>query len=138
MDDSAFRRDRMQTAVIKLGDRLRELRAQEEDARRWVAYEKAKAERDKLAAELKELYPSFETRLADILGRIETSDQEIERVNTRARPSGADRLLGAELVARGLGGFTSGISDIPRITRDLRLPVFEYRLTEGYAWPRSP
>ena len=63
MEDAAFRRDRMQTAVIKLGDRLRELKAQEEDHRRWLAYEKVKAERDKLAVELKEVYPTLAARL---------------------------------------------------------------------------
>jgi hypothetical protein len=45
MEDAAFRRDRMQTAETKLGERLRELRGQEEDHRRWLAYEKAKAAR---------------------------------------------------------------------------------------------
>lgn len=58
MDNAVFRRDRMQAAVTKLGERLRELKAKEEDQRRWLAYEKARAERDKLATELKDLYPA--------------------------------------------------------------------------------
>jgi hypothetical protein len=49
MDDAAFRRDRLQVAGKRLGERLREVRADEEDQRRWIAYKKAKAERDELS-----------------------------------------------------------------------------------------
>ena len=51
MEDAAFARDRLQAAVPRLQERLAKLRAAEEDARRWAAYEKAKAERDRLAEE---------------------------------------------------------------------------------------
>jgi hypothetical protein len=40
--------------------------------RRRIAYEKAKSERDKLAAEFKALYPQIEAQLRDILPRIAT------------------------------------------------------------------
>ena len=137
MDDAAFRRDRMQTAVTKLGERLRELKAQEENKRRWLAYDKAKAERDKLAVELKEVYPALSARLADIVARVDANDREIEKVNTWAKPDGAEGLAGAEMVARGIKGFNYGLINIPRITRDLRLPSFEERRHGPYAWPRS-
>ena len=137
MEDGAFRRERMQVAVTKLGERLRELKAQEEDQRRWVAYEKAKAERDRLAAELKEVYPAFAARVADLAGRIEANDREINESNTRARPRGAEWLAGAEMVARGLKGFVDGTADVPRITRDLRLPAFEYDRQAPTVWPPS-
>ena len=66
------------------------------------------------------------------------NDREIETNNTRARPNGAEWLAGAEAVARGLNGYISGgVTNIPRITRDLRLPTFQYRANEDYAWPRS-
>jgi hypothetical protein len=136
MEDAAFRRDRLKTAISKLETRLADLRHKEEQERRWAAYEKATAERDALAAELKELYPAFEARVTDLIARIEANDREIERINTHAIPEGAARVRVAELVARGLNGFTSGVSDIPRITRDLRLPAFEYRTNDDYAWPR--
>ena len=137
MEDAAFRRDRMQAAVAKLGERLSELRAQEEDQRRWQAYEAAKAERDQLAAELREVYPAFAARVADLMARVEANDREIEKCNTRARPSGAAWLAGAEMVARGLRGFTDGPSSVPRIVRDLRLPGFEWNRHDPYAWPRT-
>ena len=50
MEDAAFARDRLSTAVPRLQQRREDLLAAEEDARRWVAYGEAKTERDKLAA----------------------------------------------------------------------------------------
>jgi hypothetical protein len=38
MDDAGFRRERLQTAVTRLWERLKELKEQEEDQRRRVAY----------------------------------------------------------------------------------------------------
>jgi hypothetical protein len=42
MDDAGFRRERLQTAVTKLRERLEEVRTDEEDQRRRVFYEKVK------------------------------------------------------------------------------------------------
>jgi hypothetical protein len=39
MEAAAFRRDRLQEAVRRLGERLREVKAQEEEARCWAAYD---------------------------------------------------------------------------------------------------
>src|SRR5947208_1028508 len=39
MEDAAFRRDRLQTAATRLRERLQEVRAQEEDHRRRLAYD---------------------------------------------------------------------------------------------------
>lgn len=137
MEDAAFRRDRIKMALARLGDRLKGLQDQEEEQRRWAAYEKASAERNQLAAQLKELYPSFESRLSELLARIEENDREITRINTQAKPEGAPGLAGAELVARGLTAYFVGVNQIPRITRDLRLPAFEYHPNDDYAWPRK-
>ena len=78
-----------------------------------------------MAVELKEVYPALSARLADVVARIDANDREIEKVNTWARPDGAEGLAGAEMVARGIKGFNYGLTNIPRITRDLRLPSFE-------------
>jgi hypothetical protein len=86
MDDAAFRRDRLLAAVTKLGERLEQLKDQEENERRQIAYDKAAAERDQLAAELADLYPAFVQKLAELCAR---------------------RLLVAELKARGSSGNTS-------------------------------
>ena len=104
MEDAAFTRDRLSTALSRLQLRLEQLRAAEEDARYRAAYEKAKAERDQLAAELAELYPAFTDKLANLLARIDDNDREIAYVNGRL-PWDEIPLLVAELVARGLEGF---------------------------------
>jgi hypothetical protein len=57
------------------------LLAAEEDARRRATYERVKAERDKLAAELAELYPAIEDKLAELLERIDANDPQIEHIN---------------------------------------------------------
>jgi hypothetical protein len=117
-------------------ERLEDVRSQELDQRRWVAYEEAKAERDKLAKELADNYPVFAERVAELLPRIATNDREIEYINAQALPSGARHLLVAELLARGPRGFVENSIDIPRITQQLRLPACRYCSVSPYVWPR--
>jgi hypothetical protein len=95
MEDSAFERDRMATAVTKLRERLIAVKAGEEDARRLRAYDEIAAERDRLAQELKEFYPDVAERLAELLARIVANDAEIERINAHALPRERGRLLSA-------------------------------------------
>ena len=137
MDDAAFRRDRLQVAAKRLGERLREVRADEEDQRRRIAYKKAKAERDKLAAELKAIYPPIEAQFRDLMTRIDANDKQIEYINAHVLPRGAERLLVAELVARELKGFVQNSIQTPRITEELRIPAFRFDRHDPYAWPRS-
>ena len=75
MDDAAFKRDRLQAAMGKLRERLAELKDQEENARRQVAYDKAEAVRDELAKELADLYPAFAQKLVELLPRIAANDR---------------------------------------------------------------
>jgi chromosome segregation ATPase len=138
MEDASFRRDRMQEAVRRLGERLREVKAQEEQARRQVLYDAALVERDKLAGELAEVYPPLAEKLADLAARIAENDAAIERVD-RKLPDGATWIAGAEAVARGVpANFVSGVSNVPRLTRDLRLPAFNFTTSgAAYLWPAA-
>src|SRR5262245_12674631 len=68
--------------------------------------------------------------------RVAESDAAIERIN-RELPNGAKRIDSAELVARQLGNFVDGPSDIPRITWHMRLPAFQYAGLRPYTWPRQ-
>ena len=131
MDDAAFRRDRLQAALGKLRERLAQLKDQEENARRQVAYDKAKAVRDELAKELADLYPAFAQKLVELLARVVINDREIDRINN-ALPRGADRLLVAELKARGLPWVVNNV-ETPRITDQLCLPPWQPR--SNYLWP---
>jgi Thiamine pyrophosphate enzyme, central domain len=137
MEDSAFRRERLQAAVTRLKERLREVRALEENQQRLITYEKTKAERDSLAAELRASYPNIEARLGELIAKIEASDRMVEFVNTHGLPTGAVRLRSAELVARGLEAWRVNSADVVRITRELCLPAFKHDPHKPYAWPRS-
>ena len=132
MEDAGLTRDRVLAAVSRLRERLTQLQAAEEDNRRRAAYEEAK-----LAEEFARVYPPLAAQLADLLGRLRASDDRIEYMNAHALPSGVERLLVAELVARGLDGFVQNAIDIPRIVRRVQLPAFQYDIHAPYAWPRS-
>jgi len=135
MEDAAFKRDRMQEAVRRLAERLREVRAQEEQARRRAAYDAALAERDRVAAELAEVYPPLAAKLADLAALVAANDSQIERVN-RELPNSSKRIDSAELIARQLNNFVNGPSNIPRITWHMRLPAFKCSGHDPYVWPR--
>ena len=94
-------RDRLQAALPRLQDRLAELGAAEEDARRRAVYDKVKAERDKLAEELARVYPPLVDQLVDLMTRLAASDQALNACN-RALPRDAEHLPTAEEIARGL------------------------------------
>jgi hypothetical protein len=133
MEDAAFERDRLQVAVTKLRERLIAVKADEENARRQEDYDEAEAVRDELAKELADLYPAFAEKIAPLLERIAANDRMIEYINAHALPSGAKRLLVAELVARGLPGWATNNIEAPRIVNVLRLP--SWNPGSNYLWP---
>jgi hypothetical protein len=92
---------------------------------------------ESLAKRRQEGKPPLVAQLADLLGRLRTSDDRIEYMNAHALPRGCGPLLVAELVARELDGFARELVDIPRIVRRVRLPAFKHNIHAPYAWPRS-
>jgi hypothetical protein len=138
MEDAAFQRDRMTTAVKELRERLVVVKGDEENGRRLRAYQAVEAERDRLAQELKEFYPAMAERLVELLARIQSNDAEIDRINAHALPRERGRLLSAELVARDLPGWVLNAQPLAkRLTDELRLPAFELAPgSDGYLWPR--
>jgi chromosome segregation ATPase len=143
IEDVSARRRHLQTATADLRERLKEVRAQEEDQQRWVTYDRVKAERDKVAAELARAYPDIEEKLRELLAplaallpRLEESDRRVRHVNARL-PSDADPLREAELVARKLRGFFDGDRRVPSITDDLQVPTFRYSARAPFVWPPS-
>jgi hypothetical protein len=58
-------------------------------------------------------------QLRYLLPRIVENDRQIEFINARAMPTGMERLLGAELITRGLEGWRVNSSDVVRITREI-------------------
>jgi hypothetical protein len=135
--DCAFRRERLQEAGRRLAERLIEVEKSEDQDRLREEYQRVSSERDKLAAELAEIYPDVERRLSDLVGRIAANDREVAWVNSAGRlPNGEKRLLPAELVARGLGGLVRNGVQSPAIVEELRLPKFQADTFEPYAWPQ--
>ena len=74
LDVDDFAPDSLREGVRRLGERLREVKEEEEQARRRAAYDITLVERDKLAAELAEVYPPFVEKLADLAARIRKND----------------------------------------------------------------
>lgn len=95
-----------------------------------------KVKRDKLAAELANIYPGIERQLVDLFTRLDANDKEVNYVNTRL-PTNAERLRVAELVARGLPGLVKNGMQIERMAELLALPAFEYSALHPLTWPRS-
>jgi len=135
MDDLAFKRERLQAAITKLGERLKQLQDEEENARRQIIYDRLKAERDQLAKEFAEFYPTFAKQLSELLARIAANDREVDHINKNARPKGMGRLLEVELIARDLPGWVQGGIQTDRIIDVLRLPPWHPRT--HYLWPRD-
>jgi hypothetical protein len=126
MDDAAFKRERLQTAVTRLQARLKEVKAEEEDRRRWLVYKRLKDERDRLVVELKAIYPDIEAKLGKLISDLERNEREIFFINCHELPAGAQRLQSAELIARGIGSWRVGMADVVRIVEQLCLSSFKH------------
>jgi hypothetical protein len=114
----------------------RDLRHRQHQSRLCADYEAAVTERDALATELAEVYPPLGEKLADLMARIAANNTVIERINKKGLPDGAEWVASAELVARGMDGFSAGGLPLPSIVAQLRLPEFEPSVHKQYAWPR--
>ena len=134
MTDAEFAHERLNAAVSRLRQRLAEVQAAEDQARRLAHYRDLERARDQLAAELAALYPSFALKLAALLARIAANDQAIAHLNSH-KPTGLPPLLSAELVAREMAGFVNRGFATPRLLQEVRLPSFAASAPERYLWP---
>ena len=132
MEDAAFTRDRLRTALPRLQVRLKQMEAAEYLARWEPAYERVKADRDALAAEMREVYPAAVAKLVDLFQRMAESDRECSQINGSAPRGDHRRLLKVELTARGVEGLLQ--PDV-WIAEMLRLPFFWRDSGPIYAWP---
>lgn len=121
-------RDRMKAALPKLQELLKDSRAREA-LRIWRAdFERVKAERDRMVAELRERYPTLVDELVGLMHRIAAVDKEVNRING----SGPSYLHTVEREARG----QLFQPDIPLTgPNGLRLPVLYRNGGPIYAWP---
>jgi hypothetical protein len=108
----------------------------EEYAAAWEAdYERVKAVRDQLAAEMREVYPAAVARLVDLFQRMAECDRECSRIAGSAPYGEQRRLRGVELTARGVEGLLQ--PDV-WIALELRLPAFPRETGPILAWPLPP
>jgi hypothetical protein len=125
-----FARDRLRTVLPRLQARYEEVTAAEYQVRWQADYEAVKAQHDALTKEYAELYPQLTARLCDLFQRAEAIDAECSRINGEAPAGEHRRLLGVELTARKLAGFST---ESPSIAKELKLPDFE--CSAKMAWP---
>jgi hypothetical protein len=131
MEGAAFTRDRLLAALPRLRARLKEAEVAEQLARWRPEYERVKAVRDALAAEMREVYPAAVETLTDLFLRMEACDRQSSHVNGLA-PPGVPRLRKVELTARGVEGLLQ--PDV-WIAEMLRLPFFWRDKGPIYVWP---
>ena len=134
VEHAAFVRDRLLRLKPCLEQRLQEVQA-EEDLTYWHAdHDVIKANRDELAAELRELYPPAAAKIADLFSRLRAFDAELSRLH-QARPAGvSEHLLSPELVARGIESFTINSRSL---IDEVKLPAFEPGQSQVWPPPRQ-
>jgi hypothetical protein len=132
MEGAAFSRDRLRTILPRLHKLLKQVEHEEYVAQWEPEYERVKAVRDQLAAEMREVYPAAVARLADLFQRMAECDEECSRINGSAPSGDHRRLRGVELTARGVEALLQ--PDV-WIAKELRLPSFPRDDGPIYAWP---
>lgn len=132
-EDLRFEADRMAAKLELLRKRHDNALASEAAAAKLAEYEKAKAERDALAAELIEFYPPMVTQFVDLMTRIRASDRRLALVN-REMSGGREILAPAEAHARRVpANFRGPMGAVLSIAETARLPVFDE--SPYLAWP---
>jgi hypothetical protein len=125
-----FVAERLRGLLPGLQNRCQETEAAEYLAKWRNDHEKLKAERDDLAAELCEVYPPALTAIVDVLARIADHERRVSTLEESRPPGVKGQLLGPELVAREMQGFSR---DQPSIACELKLP--DWVQSNKLAWP---
>jgi hypothetical protein len=122
-------RDRLQAVVPRLRQRLTEALGAEAHSR-WLAdYQRVAQRRDAAAAKFAEACPRLLAELVALFREADAVDQECSRVNSTA-PAAEPRLVGVELSARRMDGYTA---TQPSLSATVRLP--DYAHSDTMAWP---
>ena len=137
-DDAAFTAERLRTALPKLQERLRELQAAAEDARRRAVYDQVKAERDELATELKQAYPAIVAPAGRAAGA-HCRQRRAAGLHQQQRLAAA-QLCRCNMPTRWRAASTAMGSRAPtwrRLSQRVRLPAFRPVSGADCAWPRA-
>ena len=136
-EDASFQAARFTAAVEGLADLVREAESREEDQAARDEYQAAKAERDKLAEDLK-AYPELARQIVDLLDRLKRNDERIAKANKNKFDD--EWLKSAETLARQLpANWTAhGSMSGARTLTQCRIVAFEPRPDPnsfGQIWP---
>ena len=104
-----------------------------EEYDRWLPeYEAVEAERDALAQEVADVYPKLAEPMVDLFQHAAAVDAKVQQVTGMAANlvNEPRRLLGVELTARGLKGFTG---NNPSLAERVQLP--EFKEGSKMVWP---
>lgn len=113
---------RLGASLSALKDRRTAILEDSEYEERQQRFAAARAERDELIGVIRARYPVLALEIYQIAQRIQASDQELAEVNKR-RPRGEDALVSAEMLARGITGYSwAGMEPVMRI-EDALLPL---------------
>src|SRR5262249_22819843 len=116
---AALARDRLQAAMPRLQQQLKEAREREYTKQWRDDYAAVKAKRDELVAELRERYPQLVDEMVGLMTRMAETDKEVDRVHSAAPYGDHPRLRSVELAAPGGDRLTQPDISIPQ---ELRLP----------------
>jgi hypothetical protein len=131
--DALIRVGRLRTILPRTLEKRASRQAAEQLQAWYSDYLDFEAEQAALAEEFAQTYQRCLTELVDCFARMANLDVELSRLHM-ARPAGVkEHLVGVELKARGLTGFTL---DTPSIIKAVQLPEFEN--SRQMAWPPKP
>lgn len=133
MENAVLCSGRLNTLKPRLEAKLAELQAAETEDHWLHDFVALEGIQNKLADEFAQTYQRCATELVDCFARMADLAAELSRLH-QARPSGVSlHLLGAELTARALTGFTR---DQPSIVTQVVLPDFEH--SSRNVWSPKP
>lgn len=125
LDGLQFRAKRLATARSALAARVDEIRASEQKAKLDAEREAALAERNALAAVIRDEIPALTRRYAEIVRQLDASDARLSKAGLMFES--------AEIVARGYEGngvWAEARGQVTRL-RSAKLPLFDQ---PGFAW----
>lgn len=115
-----FDAERLAASVARLGARLSEISANEDQAVRQRQYDAAVVLRDEASEKLRTLYPQAVALITDALTTLAEAEAVVRAANQN-KPDGAESIMAAETKAND-GVFANGLNDVWPIAEQIQLP----------------
>jgi hypothetical protein len=114
--DLTFEQRRLALALERLNARLGEVQEQERSAERIAEFERVSASTEKLAKDLREIYPAAAGMIVNLCERIKENRREVDLFNRR-RQEDDELIFPAEYLVRGrvTGGYDNDFASFVRL-----------------------